>query len=104
MLPEILAPMIIARKAVLVGDPKQLPPVFCSDERKTIQQIENCHLDQFMYIDNLFETSPMVYSVTRTIGSYGHVIDFIHVYDEDLETIGDSIEWLPEPEAKLITK
>ena len=57
-LPEILAPMIIARKAVLLGDPKQLPPVFCSDERKTIQQIENCHLDQFMYIDNLFETSP----------------------------------------------
>ncbi len=35
---------------------------------------------------------------------YGHVIDFIHVYDEDLETIGDSIEWLLEPEAKLITK
>ena len=35
---------------------------------------------------------------------YGHVIDFIHVYDEDLETIGDSIKWLPEPKAKLITK
>jgi len=34
---------------------------------------------------------------------YGHVIDFMHIYDEDLETIGDSIEWLPEPEAKLIT-
>ena len=34
---------------------------------------------------------------------YGRVIDFMHVYDEDLETIGDSIEWLPEPEAKLIT-
>ena len=56
-LPEILAPLIIARKAVLLGDPKQLPPVFCSEEREVIRQLEKCHLDRYMYIDNLFENS-----------------------------------------------
>ena len=56
-LPEISAPLIIARKAVLLGDPKQLPPVFCSEEREIIRQLERCHLDQYMYIDSLFESS-----------------------------------------------
>lgn len=56
-LPEILAPLIIARKAVLLGDPKQLPPVFCSEEREIIRQLERCHLDRYMYIDSLFESS-----------------------------------------------
>lgn len=56
-LPEILAPLIIARKAVLVGDPKQLPPVFCSEDREIIKQLEGCHLDRYMYIDKLFEKS-----------------------------------------------
>ena len=59
-LPEILAPMIIARKAVLLGDPKQLPPVFCSEERQIIRQLEKCHLDRYMYIDSLFENSDKV--------------------------------------------
>lgn len=56
-LPEILSPLIIARKAVLLGDPQQLPPVFCSEEREVIRQLEKCHLDRYMYIDHLFETS-----------------------------------------------
>ena len=34
--------------------------------------------------------------------TYGHVIDFMHVYKEDLETIGEAIEWLPMEEAKLV--
>ena len=59
-LPEILAPMIIARKAVLLGDPKQLPPVFCSEERQIIRQLEKCHLNRYMYIDSLFENSDKV--------------------------------------------
>jgi len=33
---------------------------------------------------------------------YGHVIDFIHVYDEDMKQFGTAIEWLPEEEARLI--
>lgn len=53
-LPEILAPLTIARKAILVGDPKQLPPVFCSEEIEVIRSIEKCNLQSFQYIDKLF--------------------------------------------------
>ncbi len=55
-LPEILMPMAVSRKAVLVGDPKQLPPVFCSEEVDVIRSLENCNLQQYMYIDTLFYT------------------------------------------------
>lgn len=53
-LPEILRPLAIAQKAVLVGDPKQLPPVFCSEEIDIIKRIEECKLQKYMYIDELF--------------------------------------------------
>ena len=33
---------------------------------------------------------------------YGKIIDFIHVYKEEIEKFGDAIEWLPEEEAKLV--
>lgn len=33
---------------------------------------------------------------------YGPVIDFMHVYEEEIELYGDQIEWLPLEEAKLI--
>jgi len=56
-LPEILAPLLIARKAVLLGDPMQLPPVFCSEERNIIRLREGCNLDKYMYIDALFMKS-----------------------------------------------
>ena len=29
------------------------------------------------------------------------IIDFIHVYGEEMEKFGDAIEWLPEEEAML---
>lgn len=29
------------------------------------------------------------------------VFDFMHIYDEDMTTFGDKIEWLPEPDARL---
>ena len=32
---------------------------------------------------------------------YGRVIDFMHVYEEDLELWGDDIEWLPIEDALL---
>ena len=35
---------------------------------------------------------------------YGHVIDFMHVFDEDMEEFGASIEWIPETPAHLIDK
>lgn len=53
-LPEILSPLVISRKAILLGDPKQLPPVFCSEEQAIIRSIQNCNLNRFMYIDSLF--------------------------------------------------
>ena len=59
-LPEILSPLVISRKAVLLGDPKQLPPVFCSEEREIIKSIQNCNLNRFMYIDSLFSESKNV--------------------------------------------
>ena len=34
---------------------------------------------------------------------YGTILDFMHVYDEDMESFGDKIEWLPEDEARLIS-
>ena len=59
-LPEILMPLTIAQKAVLVGDPKQLPPVFCSEEIDVIRNIEKCDLQKYMYIDELFLQSKKV--------------------------------------------
>lgn len=32
---------------------------------------------------------------------YGRVIDFIHVYQDELDIFGDVIEWLPEEEARI---
>lgn len=56
-LPEILAPLLISKKAILIGDPRQLPPVFCSEEQDIIRSIQGCNLDKYMYIDRLFETA-----------------------------------------------
>ena len=59
-LPEILMPLTIAKKAILVGDPKQLPPVFCSEEIDVIRSIDKCDLQKYMYIDHLFSQSQCV--------------------------------------------
>ncbi|MCI7775449.1 MAG: hypothetical protein MSH55_06700 [Enorma sp.] len=32
----------------------------------------------------------------------GTILDFMHVYDEDIAYFGDKIEWLPEPAAQLV--
>lgn len=34
---------------------------------------------------------------------YGTILDFMHIYVEDMESFGDQIEWLPEDEAQLIS-
>lgn len=34
--------------------------------------------------------------------SYGAILDFMHVYDEDMAAFGDKIDWLPEDEAALV--
>lgn len=74
-LPEILMPLTVSKKAILVGDPKQLPPVFCSEELDIIRSIENCHLQKYMYIDRLFSLSKCVtlldtqYRMAKKIGA-----------------------------------
>lgn len=74
-LPEILAPLTVAEKAILVGDPKQLPPVFCSEELELIRSIDRCNLQSYQYIDKLFSRSQNVtmldtqYRMTNQIGT-----------------------------------
>lgn len=36
--------------------------------------------------------------------SYGKILDFMHVYQEEMDGYGDKIEWLPEEEASLKAK
>ena len=33
---------------------------------------------------------------------YGKVIDFIHMYEEEMESFGDAVEWISEKEAELL--
>ena len=74
-LPEILAPLTVAKKAILVGDPQQLPPVFCSEDIDVIRSIDECRLQDYMYIDTLFSRCSSVavldtqYRMTNKIGS-----------------------------------
>lgn len=34
----------------------------------------------------------------------GTILDFMHVWDDDMANFGDRIEWLPEPEARLASE
>lgn len=100
-LPEILSPLVISRKAVLLGDPKQLPPVFCSEEQEIIRSIQNCNLNRFMYIDSLFNECKKVsvldtqYRMSNQIGCM--ISDLF--YNGSLkngrnEDVGDGLTWI----------
>ncbi len=59
-LPEWLMPLSIAKKAVLVGDHKQLPPTFCSTEAEALAEMSD-HQEKLIrdgVIDKLFEQAP----------------------------------------------
>lgn len=100
-LPEILMPLALANKAILVGDPKQLPPVFCSEDIEVINSIENCDLQKYMYIDDLFLKSKGVKSLDtqyRMENSIGSLISTTF-YNGTLKNgrgvmIDDSLIWL----------
>jgi superfamily I DNA and/or RNA helicase len=100
-LPEILMPLTAAKRAILVGDPKQLPPVFCSEEIEIIRSIDNCNLLNHMYIDELFLRSNNVTFLNkqyRMINQIGDLINklfysgkLINGRNEDAE---DCILWI----------
>ena len=56
-LPEILIPASFTKKLILVGDPNQLPPVFCKDEIETMNEIDTKLQEELIYnslVDKLF--------------------------------------------------
>jgi superfamily I DNA and/or RNA helicase len=100
-LPEILAPLTIAKKAILVGDPKQLPPVFCSDEIEIIRSIEKSNLLSHQYIDELFSKSANMailntqYRMTNQIGDLIGTLFYEGKLKNGRNTDGDKdIFWL----------
>ncbi|ASJ21089.1 DNA helicase [Brachyspira hampsonii] len=57
-LPEILIPASLSRKLILVGDPNQLPPVFCKDEIETMNEIDTKLQEELIensLVDRLFK-------------------------------------------------
>ena len=100
-LPEILSPLVISRKAILLGDPMQLPPVFCSEEQEIIRSIQNCNLNRFMYIDSLFgegKTVSVLDTQYRMSNQIGRMISDLF-YNGSLrngrnEDIDDGLTWV----------
>lgn len=100
-LPEILAPLLVSRKAILLGDPKQLPPLFCSEEYELIKNIENCNLDSYMYIDDLFDSSANTVSLDTQYRMSTTICNMISkvFYDGQLKdgrqtAIDSSLNWI----------
>lgn len=100
-LPEILSPLVISKKAILLGDPKQLPPIFCSEEQEIIRSIQNCNLNRFMYIDSLFSKGTNVSVLDtqyRMSNQIGHMISELF-YNGSLkngrnEDVEDGLTWI----------
>lgn len=100
-LPEILSPLVISKKAILLGDPKQLPPIFCSEEQKIIRSIQNSNLNSFMYIDSLFGEGKNVSILDtqyRMSNQIGHMISELF-YNGSLKNgrnqdVEDGLTWI----------
>jgi len=59
-MPEWLMAMSVAMKCILVGDHKQLPPTFCTEESEVLEEMDE-HKEQLIrngVIDRLFENLP----------------------------------------------
>ena len=113
-LPEIMAPLVISQKAILLGDPKQLPPVFCSEEQEIIRSIQNCNLNRFMYIDSLFAEEKKVSVLDiqyRMSNQIGQMISHLF-YNDSLKNgrnkdVDDGLIWItyrPSNDWPILTK
>ena len=101
-LPEILIPLSNSKRAILVGDPKQLPPVFLSEEQEIMDRIDACKLSEYMYIDNLFarlkdDKKKFLENQYRMTNEIGSIISK-YFYESKLKngrgvSIKDSIIW-----------
>ena len=101
-LPEILIPLSICKRAILVGDPKQLPPVFLQDDQEIMDRIDDCRLSEFMYVDTLFERlnddkKKFLENQYRMTNEIGNIISK-YFYNSDLKngrnvSIPNSILW-----------
>lgn len=57
-LPEVLIPLALAKKAILVGDPAQLPPLFCYEDRDVMAETGTEEIEDYKYVDVLFQRVP----------------------------------------------
>ncbi len=90
-MPEWLMAMSVAQKCILVGDHKQLPPTFCTEESDVLEQME-VHKERLIrngVIDRLFENLPLSMKGTlskqyRMLPKIGHFVSH-HFYQGQLE-------------------
>jgi superfamily I DNA and/or RNA helicase len=101
MFPEILLPLAFAKKAILVGDPQQLPPVFCREDIEIIKLIEKCELQKYVFMDNFFNNAAQKTVLTkqyRMVNEIGNLISDLFYQgklENGLDNPGeDSITWI----------
>lgn len=90
-MPEWLMAMSVAKKCILVGDHKQLPPTFCTEESEVLEQMDD-HKERLIrkgVIDRLFENLPSEMKGTlgkqfRMLPDIGQFISH-HFYNGQLE-------------------
>jgi ATP-dependent RNA/DNA helicase IGHMBP2 len=102
--PEIMIPLIRAKKAILVGDPMQLPPVFCREEIEIAEEGDRLELIQRNgLVEKAFRNAPgsmksflnSQYRMTVEIGSMVSIC----FYDRMLHngrnvSNSNSLQWL----------
>jgi hypothetical protein len=90
-MPEWLMAMSVAKKCILVGDHKQLPPTFCTEESEVLEQMDD-HKERLIrngVIERLFENLPskMKGTLGKQFRMLPHIGQFIshHFYKGELK-------------------
>ncbi|WP_122439464.1 DEAD/DEAH box helicase [Pseudomonas viridiflava] len=90
-MPEWLMALTVARKCVLVGDHKQLPPTFCQEESEALSELDQAQekLIRDGVIERIFDNFPESKKGTllKQYRMLGHIGTFIseHFYKGDLD-------------------